>query len=128
MLTRELGVFTAYFCSRPVPEPSTQRATLEGPTLVLAEAERRECTIARVYISRHTAPELVRRLENTLRKGIPVVETSAAELTLLAGCRPHSGVVALLGRPVQRRSLTERTLWYFLRLALHESVQTPSRS
>lgn len=125
MLTRELGVFTAYFSTRPTNEPTTLPTTLEGPTLVLAEAERRTCVISRVYISRHTDPDLVRKLDSTLRQGIPVIETSAAELTLIASCRSHGGVVAVLGGKPRQHSLLERALWFLLRCAIHESIHSP---
>ena len=96
---------------------------------MLAEAERRDCVISRVFISRHTDPELVRLLDTTLRQGIPVIETSAAELTLLASCRQHDGVVAVVGDgPRHQSSLTERALWFLTRLAIHESIRSPRRT
>jgi len=129
VLTRELGVFTAYFHTRPATEAVIHRTTLEGSAVVLAEAERGDCVISRVYISRHTAPDLIRQLETTLRQGIPVIETSVAELNLLASCRPHGGVVAVLGgRLRQQSSLTERGLWFLTRLAIYESTRPPSKA
>lgn len=129
MLARELGVFTANFYTRPSTERTTNRTTLEGPAVVLAEAERRDCVISRVYVSRRTDPELIRQLGTTLRQGIPVIETSVAELNLIASCRSHGGVVASLGsRPRRRQSLTERALWFLMRLAIHQSIQPPIRS
>lgn len=124
MLTRELGVFTAYFCSRPAIEPRTPQTTLESPALVLAEAERRDCAIARVYVSRRTDPDLIWQLETVLAQGIPIIETSAAELSLIASCRPHAGMVAVVGgRPRCRRSRTERGLWSLLRFGLDASIR-----
>lgn len=126
MLTREIGVFTAYICSRPA-EPRTPNITLEGPALVLAEAERSDCAIARVYISRLTEADLIWRLETVLAQRIPIIETSAAELSLIASSRPHGGVVAVMGgRPRRRRSRTERGLWSLLRFGLDGSVRSPN--
>jgi tRNA G18 (ribose-2'-O)-methylase SpoU len=127
VLTRELGVFTAYFATRPTTEPTKLLTTLEGPAIVLTEAERRKSVISRIYISRHTDPEVIRQLETARTKGIPVIETSVAELTLMASCRPHGGVVAMLGGRPKERSLIERALWFLTRLAIHESVQSPAR-
>lgn len=103
---------------------SARRATLEGPTLVLAEAEQHNCTISTVYVSRHTDPQLICRLQKALGKSAPIVEVSVTELRSMAAGRPHGGVVAIMvGRRPRRR--TERGLWSILRLAVPDAARSP---
>lgn len=92
---------------------------MEGPALVPAEAQQRRCAVSEVPISRRTAPDLVGTLGSVLPRGIPVVETSVADLDAVAGTRAHGGVVALLnGRRAPARGPAEVGLATVIGLSL----------
>lgn len=118
---------TDVYSARLPGELLTRRAIIEGPLFVLAEAERRECAIREVYVSRRTDPDLIRHLQRVVRDGIPITETSVAELNSIAGSTRHGGVVATVSGGHRRRSVTEEQLWSVFRLALARSARSPER-
>jgi tRNA G18 (ribose-2'-O)-methylase SpoU len=105
----------------------TRRAIIEGPLFVLAEAERRECAVREVYVSRRPDPDLIRHLQRVVRDGIPITETSVAELDSIAGSTRHDGVVATVAGGHHCRYGTEKRLWLIFRLALTRSARSPER-
>ncbi|HVX44960.1 MAG TPA: RNA methyltransferase substrate-binding domain-containing protein [Mycobacteriales bacterium] len=91
------------FTVRIVVEKSAEQPMLMGPTIVLAEAEQRNCAISRIWVSRHTDADVIRELNVAAGRGIPIEEVAQAQLDELAGRRFHGGVVAeVRGRPRRR--------------------------
>lgn len=106
---------------------SAKQSMLIGPTLVLAEAEQRNCAISRVWVSRHTDPELIAAVQAAVGKHISIDEVSQAELGQLAGGRSHGGIVAALGARRQRgRGRTEGGLWAMIGLSVPGFVRSAS--
>jgi tRNA G18 (ribose-2'-O)-methylase SpoU len=91
----------------------------------MAETGRRDCLVGKIYVSRHTDAALIECLQRRVRKEIPIIELSTADLALAAGQRRHDGVVAVIGEPPRRTPLAQRGLSTFARLAVAESAQRP---
>jgi tRNA G18 (ribose-2'-O)-methylase SpoU len=91
----------------------------------MAETGRRDCLVGKIYVNRHTDAALIECLRRRVRKEIPIIELSTADLALLAGRRRHDGVVAVIGAPPRRPPLAQRGLSAFARLAVLDSAQWP---
>lgn len=121
------GVITGYLSTRPPASPAFQPGSqLIGVAAVLAAFDRHDCLVARIYVTRRLEPALVRRLERRFGDTLPIVELSAADLTLLAGGNQHDGIIVVLGPPPGRQCLLVRGLWGLVRLALSDPAKRPS--